>query len=142
MTPLIDVVFLLLTFFVFALVLMVRAEVLGVSLPALGAVAPAQREPVITVAVLQTGEVRVDGEPVAADGLVEWLNELRGANPSARLLLAADERAPAGDLLRLMDRLTAAGLGEFGIVARPSDEPAAPAVPSLNENAPAGPGRP
>lgn len=142
MTPLIDVVFLLLTFFVFALVLMVRAEVLGVSLPALGAAAPAQRESVITIAVLRSGEMLVNGEPAAAEALVERVSELRAATPGARLLLAADEGAPAGDLLRLMDRLTAAGLGEFGIVARPSDGPAEPGAPSGNENAPAGPGRP
>ena len=44
LTPLIDVVFLLLTFFILAAVLMVRVDVLGIRLPTLAAGTPLERQ--------------------------------------------------------------------------------------------------
>ena len=51
LTPMIDVVFLLLTFFVFSIVLMIRADVLDVQLPELTAGENAERVTPITIAI-------------------------------------------------------------------------------------------
>ena len=97
MMPLIDVVFLLLTFFVFAMVVMVRLDVSDIRLP-VGASgdAPLERVPAITVTLSQEGELAVNGEPADRDTIVLTLNELREATPDARVFIAADDTSSTG----------------------------------------------
>lgn len=140
MTPLMDVIFLLLTFFVFSLTLLVRAQVLGVSLPSLTAAEDAKPSPTITVALDAAGACTVDGEPVALDGLVEVLRQRRAAQPGARLLIAADVGSRSGELLKLVDTLSAAGMRDFALVGRPSAAAPTGAI-NENENAPREGGR-
>lgn len=128
MTPLMDVIFLLLTFFVFSLTLLVRAQVLGVSLPHLSAAQNAAGgAAAITVAIDASGALTVNGKPAGPDDLVERLRALREADPAARLLVAADTGAPSGALLDVVDRLSLAGMRDFALVGRPG--PAKDATP-------------
>ena len=73
--PLIDVVFLLLTFFVFSMVLMVRADVLDLDLPVLGESGEGRQGSLITVALDERGELFVGGEPVSWEGLGERVRQ-------------------------------------------------------------------
>lgn len=122
MTPLIDVVFLLLTFFVMSLVLMVKADLLGVRLPSLSAAAPAERGDVIVIAATAGDDVTVDGAPVEVSDVARVVLEARGRRPEARLLVAVDEGGRNRVLLALLNELAGAGLNDFAIVGRrPSD---------------------
>lgn len=130
-TPLIDVVFLLLTFFVFALVLLVRAEVLDVSLPQLTAGEEAANAQLVTVAIDREGAVFVEGEPVEIAGLAEAVADVREARPEARLVIAVDEEARSGATLAVVDALVARGITEFAVLGAvsgqdPMNTPAAP----------------
>lgn len=120
LTPLIDVVFLLLTFFIFSMILLIRADLLDVRLPTLGSAQTANPGPGITVAIRADGSIAVDGEPVEDSAMIEAIRSKRESNPEARLLLAVDSASPAGSLLGVADRLVAAGLGEFSLLAMPS----------------------
>ena len=132
LTPLIDVVFLLLTFFVFSLVLMVRADVLDVKLPELGAGRSAERAPAITIVIDEAGGLFIEGDPAELNEVGERVRSIRAQRgEGAPLLLAVDTQARSGDLIELADRLNAEGLGEFSVIGRPSpgegqapDEPA------------------
>ncbi len=138
--PLVDVVFLLLTFFVFALVLMVRADVLGVSLPEFGAGEAVQRESVLTISIDEQGGLRLDGEPIELESLavaVRAALEARSDRPP-RVVIAADERSASGALLGALDALTAAGVPDVSIMGRPRIGPASPAEPTGVEPAPVG----
>lgn len=119
MTPLIDVVFLLLTFFVFSLAIMVRADVLGIRLPALDAARPPTDHQAVVIAVEADGRVTVDGEPVGLEGLAGHLRAIRDERPTVTFFVAADETGTSGDLLRVIDLLAHAGLGEFSMLSRP-----------------------
>ncbi|MEM7623822.1 MAG: biopolymer transporter ExbD [Planctomycetota bacterium] len=129
LTPLIDVVFLLLTFFIFSMILMIRADVLDVSLPTLGSAATTDPGVAVTVAVLEDGTIAVEGELVAATGVAARVLQLREQSPDARLLLAVDENAPSKDLLAVADVLASSGLGEFSVLSRPADRSAGAAQP-------------
>lgn len=119
MTPLIDVVFLLLTFFVFSMALLVRAQVLDLQLPQItGGEAPSE---VVTVAVDAEGRIFVDGAEATLDDLASRASELLQEKAGAALVVAVDEDANAGQFTRVMNRLQAAGLTSFGIIGRPAE---------------------
>ncbi|MCC7387172.1 MAG: biopolymer transporter ExbD [Phycisphaerales bacterium] len=121
MAPLIDVVFLLLTFFVFAMLLMVRAQVLDVTLPTLGSGEPAQDTGAVTITLDAEGGVFVDEAPTGREGLIEAVRARLEARPGAKISLAADTGCPSGDLLAVIDELSKAGYGSFQLFGRPAD---------------------
>lgn len=117
--PLIDVVFLLLTFFIFSVAMMVRADALDVTLPAVGSGAEIERTEVVSITVLADGTVRLNGEPVADAALgTEAMGLAAGGR---RVLVAADEAAPSGALLRVLDALAGAGVENVGVIGRPKE---------------------
>lgn len=141
--PLVDVIFLLLTFFVFAMVLMVRADVLDVALPAIGAGQPVERERLITIAMNETGEVFLDGARTTIESLGEQVSERLAdreiTGVEARVVIAADSRSQSGALLRALDALAASGIRNVAIMGRPEQsEPAgdAPETSGANEGSP------
>ncbi len=131
--PLVDVVFVLLTFFVFALMLMVRADALHIALPQIGAGDPIEPSELITVAVTEAGDVMVNGEPVAMEDVgqatLQRMEDLRLGGAEARVVIAADERSATRELLQVLDSLTSAGVGNVAIMGRPTGE-AAPSIPN------------
>jgi len=129
LTPLIDVVFLLLTFFIFSMILMIRADVMDVRLPTLGSARTADPGPSVTIAVEENGSVAVNGETVELAALADRVRAERGEEAEARILIAVDENASSKSLLAVADRLAATGLGEFSILTRPAGN-AAPEEPA------------
>ncbi|MCA9295383.1 MAG: biopolymer transporter ExbD [Phycisphaerales bacterium] len=130
--PLIDVIFLLLTFFIFAMVLMVRAELLPFELQTFITGEPATPAPAITISIDLDGAIFVDREPVTLDTVREVVTTRAAELPDARLYLAlADgngttDRGPV--LTALWDALKDAGLG-ISFVGKPSDPAAAGLAP-------------
>jgi biopolymer transport protein ExbD len=122
LTPLIDVVFLLLTFFVFSIVLMVRADTMDVSLPELVGGERATPGGTVSVTVTLDGAIRVNGEPTDLESLVTAARAALETDPDARLILAIDEGAPAGALIRVAGELAQNGMGDFSVIGRPADE--------------------
>lgn len=120
LTPLIDVVFLLLTFFVFAMVLMVRAEVLGVDLPEIAAGEAGERAEMVTVTLDAEGRAFVDGEETPVEVVAAAVARARDAKGGAEVLIAVDEGARAGTLVEVADALTAAGITAFGVLGTPT----------------------
>jgi len=121
--PLIDVVFLLLTFFIYALVLMVRAELLPMPLPEIGAATPADVAPAATISIDEAGNVYLDREAVPATDLIAALEARLADAPGLVVYLAAAETGDTDRLpvfLDLYDRLAAAGI-EVRLVGRPKD---------------------
>lgn len=127
LTPLIDVVFLLVTFFIFALALTVRLRVSEITLPAIGRGSPAPAEPRLILALSASGELRLDGQPVALESLGESLRARLGAGDSASLYIAPDEGAPTGTLMELLDTLGTEGIREIKFLRTPAEPGAAPA---------------
>lgn len=138
MTPLIDVVFLLLTFFVFSLVLMVRADVLEITLPELTAGQSGAQSELLTLGIDSEGAVLLAGEPVDESVLLDAVVAARAERPDARLVIAVDESAPSRALLAVVDRLAAGGVTDFAVLGSPSQERGGEPVPT--QSAPTQPG--
>ncbi len=120
--PLVDVIFLLLTFFVFALALMVRADVLGVTLAPVAAGERAGTSASLTVALTQDGGYLLDGQPATLEQAVERARALRDSDAAAAIYIASDADAPAGALLQLLDALSQAGIDDFSLLGRPKGD--------------------
>ncbi len=126
MTPLIDVVFLLLTFFLFAMLVMVRVDVLGVRLPTIAAGAPAEERAIIAVTLSAEGQASIEGEAMTPDEVVRAVLDAREANPETIVFVAADEACEAGALLGVLDRFALAGVADVSLVGAPGDSAPSP----------------
>lgn len=126
MTPLIDVVFLLLTFFLFAMMVMVRVDILGVRLPTISAGSPTQERAVVAVVLDAGGAATIDGESLGLDAMVERVLGLKVENPETIVFVAADESCSAGALLGVLDRLAKAGIEDVSMVGAPGAGPPGP----------------
>ena len=131
--PLVDVIFVLLTFFVFAMVLMVRADVLDVALPRIGAGQPVERGELITIAIRADGSVLINGEQIAMDAIgeatVQRIADQSVDGGEVRVVIAPDERAATRELLQVLDALAASGVTDVAIMGRPAETSVDAALP-------------
>ncbi|MFG0258441.1 MAG: ExbD/TolR family protein [Phycisphaerales bacterium JB043] len=125
--PLLDVVFLLLTFFLLALTILVRADVLGLSLPTVTTGERAPDTSAITVAIDAQGAIEVDGEAVEIETLLAHLETiLQSAEQRGETMVvfvAADEGGRSGDLLEVLDVLASGGIERVSVLGRPGENP-------------------
>jgi biopolymer transport protein ExbD len=125
--PLIDVVFLLLTFFIYAMVLMVRAEVLPVPLESYVSGATAEPRSTISVTIAVDGNIYVNQTIVTLDEVVRAVSEELEQEPKAAIYIVVEDGDAAVDrgplLTGTWDRLRHQGLELFLVGAPKQVEP-------------------
>lgn len=109
MLPLIDVVFLLLVFFTYAMLSMIVPRGVKVRLPAVGGAGGAARE-LVAVTIGRSGELWVDRERVELASLVEHVKTRLGRETDAWVLVHGDARAPLESALDVLARLRDGGI--------------------------------
>lgn len=134
LTPLLDVMFLLLTFFIFAFVLMVRLDVTDIRLPVAQAGKGVERAPALTISIREDGSLSIANAPTTIEEVAGAIDAARAIEPKTQLFIAVDERAPAGVVFLLMDALRAAGHSDLRFLRAPaatagSSSPAPAATP-------------
>lgn len=121
-TSLIDVVFLLLLFFVVTSTFLERPG-LDLSLPSASSAEAAAREEA-TVVVTQGGGILVEGAPVEEAGLERAIAAALEGRASRRVVLEVDERVIHGRVVMVMDAARRAGARGLVIATRPREGPA------------------
>lgn len=117
MMPLLDVVFLLLTFFAFALMVMVRADTVNVDLPVIDPTGSArQGPPPIVVSLASDGRYALGGEFIESAELPQRVVDAIAAQPEAPVLLEIDIASESGRLIELVQELRKAGVERFSIL--------------------------
>jgi biopolymer transport protein ExbD len=116
MLPLIDVVFLLLAVFIYAMLSMAVHRALPVALPASSTAQPDQSTP-LSITVEADGDIFVDKAPVALADLTAVLRQRAGSDSEAGVLLFADRNLPYQSLFRVLDRVRQAGLSRISLQA-------------------------
>ncbi|MRG99505.1 biopolymer transporter ExbD [Xanthomonas sontii] len=114
-TPLIDVMLVLLIVFMIAAPL-ATVEV-PVELPASGAAAGAPDRDPILLTLGADLSLRLDQQPIAAQALRPALDRRSGGDRDRRILLRADRRVAYADLMGTLDALRAAGYLKIALVA-------------------------
>ena len=121
-TPLVDVVLVLLVIFIVAAPLMARQ--MALELPSAKAATPAPAAaPVVTLELDTRSGLRWNGEPLPEAALPDRLREAAQRDPATELQLRADASVPYGRVLALIGAAQAAGLRRVGFTAR---QPASP----------------
>lgn len=121
-TSLIDVVFLLLIFFVVTSTFLERPGI-DLSLPEAGSSASEVAE--VSVRIAADGGLYVDASPVTPDELTEVLEARLREAGTTEVTLEADRRVPHGRVVAAMDAARRAGATGLVVATRPEtgDEP-------------------
>ncbi|RZI62090.1 MAG: biopolymer transporter ExbD [Rubrivivax sp.] len=115
MTPLIDVMLVLLVIFIIAAPLMGSA--LKLELPKSDAASPAPGASFIALAITPEGEYLLGEDKLDAKALRERLAQLSQRQPDAELRLSADQSVPYGKVAQLIGWAQKAGLNRIAFVA-------------------------
>ena len=122
--PLIDVIFLLLTFFIYAMVLMKRVDMLPMALPEFAAgTGQAEPEPAVTVSIDEAGALFLDRQPISADAILAQVMQAVADDPRTVVYIASaadgsTDRLPV--FLNLYDQFAAQGF-TIRLVGMPTD---------------------
>jgi len=122
MIPLIDIVFLLLVFFIYAMISMTVHRGVKVVLPRTVSGAVERRMP-INVTLKADGAVLVEGRAVAMSELPRAVAVLRQESPDAPVLIAGDKDARLGLGLEVLDRLRGAGVKRVTFLTEQKEAP-------------------
>lgn len=128
LTPLIDVVFQLLIFFMLTATFVVQSSI-QIEMPeAKGATTLEQKDVSITLAYGQggpggRGPVYVDSiEVFSIEELTRILSQKVSERPDVMLLVRTDARIETGRLVEVLGIASSVGITNFGIQAKPADE--------------------
>ncbi len=115
-TPLIDVVFLLLIFFMVSTQFVTFQKRLEVALPKAKAGESKVKKEEVVIEMTASGALFWNGEPVSWGGLEDRLSKEKGKISS--VVVRADRSLPYGDVVRVMGLCKSADISEVGIAVR------------------------
>ncbi len=116
MLPLIDIVFLLLVFFIYAMLSMAVHRGLPVELP-LSATAKIDKKLVLSVTVKADQTIYVNKERVALGDLTRVLRSKAAETREPGILIFADRALPYQTIYRVLDQIRLAGLRRISLQA-------------------------
>jgi biopolymer transport protein ExbD len=115
MTPMLDVVFIMLIFFIVT-ASFVKETGVDVSRPNADT-AEQQKRANILVAITPNGEIWIDRRPVDIRALRANVERLRAENPEGTVVIQADRESQTGLLVEVMDQIRLAGVSNVAIAA-------------------------
>ena len=118
LTPMVDVVFLLLIFFMIS-TSFVDPSGLSIDLPQSSAQKKSTESIDIKVFVSHTGEIEVDQTIIGLDEFQQKLSMALSQNPDTALIIHADEQTDHGRVVQIMDRARSAGIKKMAIATKP-----------------------
>ncbi|KQY90453.1 biopolymer transporter ExbD [Pelomonas sp. Root1444] len=116
MTPLIDVMMVLLVIFMIAAPLMTAS--LRLDLPKSEAATPSDAPSSIAVAITPDGKLHLGDDELDAKAFQQRISELGRANAQLEVQLRADRTVPYGQVAELIGWVQAAGLNRIAFVAQ------------------------
>jgi biopolymer transport protein ExbD len=116
MLPMIDIVFLLLVFFIYAMLSMAVHRGLPVNLPASKTV-KIDKKLVLAVTIRADGSIFVDKEPVELDRVTSVLQAKAKGIEQPGVLLFADRNLTYQGLFEVLDQIRKAGLNRISLQA-------------------------
>lgn len=116
MLPLIDIVFLLLVFFIYAMLSMAVHHGMPVKLPA-SVTATLDKQNALSVTVKADGSLFFDQQPVALADLAQRLKEKMQLGETPGVLVFGDRSLPYQSLFHVLDHIRLAGIDRISLQA-------------------------
>lgn len=113
MTPMVDVMMLLVIFFMMSTVFIVDEMGFALNLPA--AATAKQIGEAVSVSIYKDGKIAMDGRQVTQNELAAKISAMAG-NPAAAVSIKADKEASHGQVVEAMDIIRKAGIAKMSIV--------------------------
>ena len=130
MTPLVDVMLVLVVIFILTAPLM--ASSIRLDLPRSEGTAPGTAPQFVTLVVDASGQAFLDDQPLSQPALAERLRRIGADRPDTEVQLRADAAVPYGRVVEIMGAAHQAGLQRIGFVS----EPMTAGAPAARANAP------
>ncbi len=115
MTPLIDVMLVLVVIFIITAPLL--ASSIKLDLPKTDAAKAGDVPTFVMVVIDKSGQTYLDDKAVQPDELARRLTQIAGQNPDTEIQLRADEAVPYGRVVEAMGAAQKAGLNRIGFIA-------------------------
>ena len=115
MTPMLDVVFIMLIFFIVTASFVKEAGVEVIRPPAKTAISKDKGN--ILIAITENGQIWIDRRQVDPRNLRANIERLHGENPQGAIVVQADRMSQNHLLVKVMDAAKAAGVNEIAIAA-------------------------
>jgi biopolymer transport protein TolR len=128
-TPLVDVMLVLVVIFIITAPLM--ASSIRLDLPRTDAARPTDGPRFVTLTLDRTGQAYLGDEPLDAPALARRLAAVAERDPDTEVQLRADAAVPYGRAVELIGVAQKAGLSRIGFVAQPPAAPPAAPTPVL-----------
>ena len=126
-TPLVDVMLVLVVIFIITAPLL--ASAIRLDLPKTDAAKALDTPRFVTLVVDKSGQAFLNDQPQPLDELARQLAQTARQHPDTEVQLRADEAVPYGRVVEIMGVAQKAGLNRIGFVAEPTP-PANPTAPS------------
>lgn len=122
-TPLVDVMLVLLIIFMVAAPLMTVG--VPVQLPKTAAPKVSQPRQPVVVTIDAQGQPFLDKEPLAPETMMPRLRQLASTDPSQVVLVRGDKEVPYGRIIEIMGQINAAGFSKVSLIAQAPSGPTA-----------------
>jgi biopolymer transport protein TolR len=116
-TPLVDVMLVLVVIFIITAPLL--ASAIRLDLPKTDAAKAVDTPKFVTLVVDKSGQTFLNDKALQLDELARQLEQTAGQNPDTEVQLRADEAVPYGKVVAVMGVAQKAGLNRIGFVAEP-----------------------
>ena len=115
-TPMLDIVFIMLIFFIVTTSFVKEPGVL-VNKPWAETAATKERGNIL-IAVMHNDEIWMNKQQVELQGIRQMVEAARAENPESSAIIVADEQASTGMVIDLMDQVRAAGVTSVALAAQ------------------------
>ncbi|MDU7053434.1 MAG: biopolymer transporter ExbD [Dialister sp.] len=115
-SPMIDLIFLLLAFFIISTMYMTEVRTISIELPNAESAEVVHKSSSL-VSVKKDSTYWLDEKEMPLDRLVEEVKVRSGANPGYSVVIRGEKEARYNDVIRVLDACKNAGLTHFGLAA-------------------------
>ncbi|MFM7084956.1 MAG: ExbD/TolR family protein [Hyphomicrobium sp.] len=120
-TPMVDVMLVLLIIFMVAAPLMVTG--VSVELPKTAAAKLGQTKKPLVVTLTPDGKIQIRNDLVARDQLISKLNEIKSLEGDSVVYIRADRKSPYGDIMELLGEVGKSGFARISLLSQPIPKP-------------------
>jgi len=120
--PLIDIVFLLLVFFIYAMLSMAVHRGIPVNLPT-AASASIEKEMFLSVTIKENGRILLDKAPVYLQELAYHIKIKAQENEITGILVFADKKVSCQSLIKVLDQIRISGINKISLQTNAERKP-------------------